>query len=244
MAPTTLLIVLLLVTMSLGAVGAWALARKLRRLRSMVRRQERHVWETHNVFRVLEGGAPLPLPGGWAASTDLLGELIRAIAARRPQRLVELGSGVSTLVIAAALRNNGAGRLISIDAEEAFAAQTREQLQRQDLGDWVELRIAALTEMKCEGIARPWYDTRMLSDLTDVDLLLIDGPPTALRADMRYPSLPFFWSRLAPGAIVLLDDAARPAERAMAAAWERQFPAASYEYLHLEKGALRITRSG
>jgi predicted O-methyltransferase YrrM len=244
MAPTTLLIVLLLVTMSLGAVGAWALARKLRRLRSMVRRQERHVWETHNVFRVLEGGAPLPLPGGWAASTDLLGELIRAIAARRPQRLVELGSGVSTLVIAAALRNNGAGRLISVDAEEAYAAQTREQLQRQDLGDWVELRIAALTEMKCEGIARPWYDTRMLSDLTDVDLLLIDGPPTALRADMRYPSLPFFWSRLAPGAIVLLDDAARPAERAMAAAWERQFPAASYEYLHLEKGALRITRSG
>ena len=244
MAPTTLLIVLLLVTMSLGAVGAWALARKLRRLRSMVRRQERHVWETHNVFRVLEGGAPLPLPGGWAASTDLLGELIRAIAARRPQRLVELGSGVSTLVIAAALRNNGAGRLISIDAEEAFAAQTREQLLHQDLGDWVELRIAALTEMKCEGIARPWYDTRMLSDLTDVDLLLIDGPPTALRADMLYPSLPFFWSRLAPGAIVLLDDAARPAERAMAAAWERQFPAASYEYLHLEKGALRITRSG
>jgi predicted O-methyltransferase YrrM len=244
MAPTTLLIVLLLVTMSLGAVGAWALARKLRRLRSMVRRQERHVWETHNVFRVLEGGAPLPLPGGWAASTDLLGELIRAIAARRPQRLVELGSGVSTLVIAAALRNNGAGRLISIDAEEAFAAQTREQLQRQDLGDWVELRIAPLTEMKCEGIARPWYDTRMLSDLSDVDLLLIDGPPTARRADMRYPSLPFFWSRLAPGAIVLLDDAARPAERAMAAAWERQFPAASYEYLHLEKGALRITRPG
>ncbi len=244
LAPTTLLIVLLLMTMVLGAVGAWALARKLRRLRSMVRRQERHVWETHNVFRVLEGGAPLPLPGGWAASTDLLGELMRAIAARRPQCVVELGSGVSTLVIAAALRNNGAGRLISIDAEQAYAAQTREQLRRQNLGDWVELRFAALTEMKCEGIARPWYDTRVIADLTDVGLLLIDGPPTALRADIRYPSLPFFWSRLAAGAIVLLDDAARPAERAMAAAWQRQFPEASYEYLHLEKGALKITRSG
>jgi hypothetical protein len=244
MAPTTLSIVLLIVTMSLGAVGAWVLARKLRRLRSMLRRQERHVWETHNVFRVLEGGAPLPLPGGWAASTDLLGELLRAIAARRPQCVVELGSGVSTLVIAAALRSNGAGRLISIDADEGYAAQTRDQLQRQGLGDWVELRIAALTEMKCEGIARPWYDTRVLADLTDVGLLLIDGPPTALRADIRYPSLPFFWSRLAAGAMVLLDDAARPAERAMAAAWQRQFPDASYEYLHLEKGALRITRAG
>jgi hypothetical protein len=42
---------------------------------------------------------------------------------------------------------------------------------------------------------------------------------------------------------VLLDDAARPAEQAMARAWQRQFPAASYEYLHLEKGALRIIRT-
>jgi len=60
MTTTAALIVLLLVTMSLLAAGAWALARKLRRLRSMLRRQERHVWETHNVFRVLQGGAPLP----------------------------------------------------------------------------------------------------------------------------------------------------------------------------------------
>jgi predicted O-methyltransferase YrrM len=244
MATTTVLIVLLLVTLALLAVGAWVLARKLRRLRSMVRRQERHVWETQNVFRVLEGGAPLPLPGGWAASTDLLGELMRAIAVRRPQCVVELGSGVSTLVIAAALRGNGAGRLISIDADEAYAAQTREQLLRHGLGDWVELRFAALTEMRFEGIARPWYDTRVLADLSAVDLLLIDGPPTALRADIRYPSVPFFWGRLAPGAIVLLDDAARPSERAMAAAWQRQFPDATYDYLHLEKGALRITRAG
>lgn len=244
MATTTLVTILFIVAVSVLAAGAWVLARKLRRLRAIVRRQERHVWETHNVFRVLEGGAPLPLPGGWAASTDLLGELLRAIAARRPQCVVELGSGVSTLVIAAALRTNGAGRLISIDADESYAAQTREQLLRQQLGDWVELRHAALTEMKCEGIARPWYDTRVLTDLAQVDLLFIDGPPTALRADIRYPSLPFFWGRLAPGAIVLLDDAARTAERGMAAAWQRQFPDARYEYLHLEKGALRITRPG
>ena len=169
---------------------------------------------------------------------------MRAIAARRPQCVVELGSGLSTLVIAAALRSNGAGRLLSIDADEGYAAQTRDELLRQGLGEWVELRFAALTEMKCEGIARPWYDTRVLADLSQVELLLIDGPPTALRADIRYPALPFFWGRLAPGAIVLLDDAARPAERAMAAAWQRQFPDATYEYLHLEKGALRITRSG
>jgi hypothetical protein len=56
--------------------------------------------------------------------------------------------------------------------------------------------------------------------------------------------LPYFWSRLRPGAIVLLDDAARPAERAMADAWRRRFPDGRFELLRLEKGALRVTRDG
>jgi predicted O-methyltransferase YrrM len=240
---TTLLLTLFFATLALLGLAAWVLARKLRRLRSMLRRQERHVWETHNVFRALQGGAPLPVPGGWAASTDLLGELLRAIAAHRPRRVVELGSGVSTLVIAAALRANGLGRLTSIDGDEGYAAATREQLQRHGLDPWVEVRYAGLTEMAFEGVVRPWYDTRVLDDLREVELLLIDGPPTALRADIRYPALPFFWQRLTPAAIVLLDDAARPAEREIARIWQRQFPAARYEYLHLEKGALRITRT-
>ncbi len=242
MSTTSLSLALSFAILLLLSVGAWALARKLRRLRSMVRRQERHAWETQNVFRVLQGGAPLPVPGGWAASTDLLGELLRAIAAGRPRCVVELGSGLSTLVIAAGLRANGAGRLISIDGDESYAAATRAQLQRHGLEPFAEVRSARLVELDFEGVRRPWYDTQVLQDLPDVGLLLIDGPPTALRADIRYPALPFFWPRLTGDAIVLLDDAARPAERAMSQRWQRDFPAARYEYLHLEKGALRITR--
>jgi predicted O-methyltransferase YrrM len=241
---TALCLALFAVTLGLLAVAALVLARKLRRLRRMLRRQERHVWETHNVFQVLRGGLPLPVPGGWAASTDLLGELLRAVADRRPQRVVELGSGLSTLIIAAALRSNGAGRLISIDADRNYAAITRAQLERQGLADWAEVRIAPLTESLFEGEARPWYDTTVLADLSDIDLLLIDGPPTLLRADIRYPTLPFFWPRLTAGAIALLDDAARSAERAIAQRWQQQFPDAEFEYLRLEKGALRVIKPG
>jgi len=176
--------------------------------------------------------------------TDLLGELLRAVAHRRPQRVVELGSGLSTLIIAAALRSNGAGRLISIDADRNYAAITRSELERQGLADWAEVRIAPLTESLLEGETRPWYDTTVLADLSDIDLLLIDGPPTLLRADIRYPALPFFWPRLTAGAIALLDDAARSAERAIAQRWQRQFPDAEFEYLRLEKGALRVIKPG
>jgi predicted O-methyltransferase YrrM len=241
---TALCLALFAVTLGLLAVAALVLARKLRRLRRMLRRQERHVWETNNVFQVLRGGVPLPVPGGWAASSDLLGELLRAVAHRRPRRVVELGSGLSTLIIAAALRSNGAGRLISIDADRNYAAITRTELERQGLADWAEVRIAPLTESLFEGEVRPWYDTTVLADLSDIDLLLIDGPPTLLRADIRYPALPFFWPRLTAGAIALLDDAARSAERAIAQRWQRQFPDAEFEYLRLEKGALRVLKPG
>lgn len=226
----------------LGA-GSWVLARKLRRLRSMLRRQERHVWETHNIFLTLAGGAPLPLPGGWAASTDLLGEVLRIIAERRPACVVELGSGLSSLVIAAALRSNGTGRLVSIDAEAGYAAATQAQLQRQGLSAWAEVRVAPLCEQQFEDGTRPWYDSSRLADLDGVDLLFIDGPPTALRADIRFPALPFFWERLCAGATVLLDDAARPAERSICDAWRRRYgQLGRFEYLHLEKGAVRITK--
>ena len=226
---------------ALLAIAVLLLNRKLRRLRRMLRAQERHVWETHNIFRVLQGGAPLPVPGGWASSTDLLGEVMRTVATHRPKLVVELGSGVSTLIIAAALRANGAGRLVSVDADQDYAAKTREQLQQHALSDWAEIRLATLQPMEFEGTTRPWYDSAVFAELKDVDMLLIDGPPTLLRPDIRYPALPFFWKRLSPGAIVLLDDAARPAERMIAKTWQKNFPQARYDYLRFEKGALRVT---
>lgn len=241
MSLTALLLALFVATALLLVTAVLILDRKLRRVRRLLRRHERQVWETHNVFRVVQGGAPLPVPGGWAASTDLLGELVRAVTRRRPRLALELGSGLSTLIIATSLRNNGAGRLISIDADEDYAAETRAQLQRHGLEGWVEVRVAALKNMVFEGTDRPWYDSAVFDDLNDIDLLLIDGPPTARCRDIRYPSLPFFWNRLSGGAIVLLDDAARPAERAMSRKWQRNFPRARYDYLHFEKGALRVT---
>ena len=130
------------------------LNRKLRRIRTLLRRQERLVWDSQNLFRVLGGEAPLPLPGGWAASTDILGELLRALTAQRPQLVVELGSGLSTLIIAAALKRNGAGRLISIDADADYAQQTRAQLALHGLDPWVQVRVAPLREISFEGVSR------------------------------------------------------------------------------------------
>ena len=131
---------------------------------------------------------------------------------------------------------------------ERLCSQTRDD-SRQDLGGWVELRFAALTEMKCEGIARPWYDTRMIADLTR------RGPccssmGTADGLARRHPlsiAAVFSGTGSAAGAIVLLDDAARPSRardgRGVGRSATRR-EAGSGVYCTWKKGALKITRSG
>ena len=231
-----------LITLAAITAATLLLARKLHRLRRQLRRHTQQLWQTHNIFQLFDGAAPLPLPGGWAASTDLLDELLRVVATREPRLIVELGSGLSTLVLAAALRRRGAGRLLAVEAEEAYAERTRTLLRAQGLSAWATVRTVPLIDLDFEGQSRPWYDTALLADLAAIDLLFIDGPPTERRTDIRYPALPFFWPRLNAGAVVLLDDADRPAEQSIARQWQRAFPAARFEPLRFEKGALRITR--
>src|SRR5699024_11233349 len=52
----------------------------------------------------------LPPLRGWATSPDVLLRLHTHIMATRPNVIVEFGSGASTLVIADALSQNGAGK--------------------------------------------------------------------------------------------------------------------------------------
>ena len=119
----------------------------------------------------------------------LLYMLARGCGART---IVEFGTsfGISTLHLAAALRDNGGGRLISSEFEPSKVARARENLRAGGLNDLVEIR---------EGDALQTLRT----DLPDtIDLLLLDG------AKALYPEiLGLVESRLRPGAFVVADNA-------------------------------------
>ena len=119
----------------------------------------------------------------------LLYMLARGCGART---IVEFGTsfGLSTLYLAAALRDNGGGRLITSEFEPSKAARARQNLTEGDLIDLVEIR---------EGDALHTLRT----DLPDaIDFLLLDG------AKALYPEiLDLMESRLRPGALILADDA-------------------------------------
>lgn len=99
------------------------------------------------------------------AVSPAYGRFLYAIArARRATRIVEFGTsmGISTIYLAAALRDNGGGKLIGSELEPTKVARARTHLEAADLADLVELR---------EGDAR-----ETLKDVGgEVDALLIDG---------------------------------------------------------------------
>ena len=110
----------------------------------------------------------------------------------RARTIVEFGTsfGISTLHLAAGLRDNGGGRLITSEFEPSKAARARNNLIAGGLIDLVEIR---------EGDALK----TLLADLPDtIDLVLLDG------AKALYPDiLDLLESHLGPGAIIVADNA-------------------------------------
>ncbi|NYT35461.1 O-methyltransferase [Allopusillimonas soli] len=119
----------------------------------------------------------------------LLYMLVRSTGARN---IVEFGTsfGISTLHLAAALRDNGGGRIITSEFEPSKVARSHEHLAEGGLSDLVEIR---------EGDALKTLST----DLPDaIDLLLLDG------AKPLYPDiLDLMENRLKPNAFVVADNA-------------------------------------
>jgi predicted O-methyltransferase YrrM len=110
----------------------------------------------------------------------------------RAGTIVEFGTsfGISTLHLAAALRDNGGGRLITSEFEPSKAARARANLEAGGVIDLVEIR---------EGDA---LETLSVDLPETIDLVLLDG------AKALYPEiLGLLESRLKPGALIVADNA-------------------------------------
>lgn len=174
-------------------------------------------------------GLTLPRFNGWMIPDDALEIVCRLIDARRPKLIVETGSGRSTVVLAAALRELGRGRLVSLEHQVEFHRRTDDMIATNGLRGFAEVRHAPLIG--------DWYDPRGWTDLCAIDMLVVDGPPGHVGPLARRPALPLLRDRLTPGAVVVLDDTNRADEQATLRDWEA-FGLASSEIVRHSTGAL------
>ena len=127
------------------------------------------------------------------------GRFLYAIARScRATRIVEFGTsmGISTLYLAAALRDNGGGQLVGSELEDSKVARARANLEAAGLADLVDIRAGdALETLRDVG--------------GDVDLLLVDGA-----FSLYLPVLKLIEPRLKPGAVILGENAFEPGYQA------------------------------
>jgi predicted O-methyltransferase YrrM len=176
--------------------------------------------------------APLPPSRGWAASPDFLLSLFEISKRAKPRLVLELGSGVSTLVLA----KSGAKKIVSLDHSEDFGAQTRVMLKNHKVSG-VEIRIDELQKYPSGHL---WYSKASLKSLAKIDLLVIDGPPSSTNPDARFPALENLLPLLSPKAIIILDDANRADDRKLAEAFVSALPSHTLRFIHHEKGTAVI----
>jgi predicted O-methyltransferase YrrM len=127
-------------------------------------------------------------------TAQLLYMLVRATGARS---IVEFGTsfGISTLHVAAGLRDNGGGRVITTEFESSKAARARENFVAGGLADLIELR---------EGDA---VETLEHDLPTQIDLVLLDGAK-----GLYTVVLTLLEAHLKPGAMIVADNADRSPE--------------------------------
>ncbi|GIE76306.1 hypothetical protein Aph02nite_22560 [Actinoplanes philippinensis] len=119
----------------------------------------------------------------------LLYMLVRASGAHS---IVEFGTsfGISTLHLAAGLRDNGGGRIITTEFEPSKVVRARKNFTAGELADLIELREGDALRTLARDLPAP------------IDLVLLDG------AKALYPAvLALLEPHLRPGAMVVADNA-------------------------------------
>lgn len=132
-------------------------------------------------------------------------------------RIVECGSGVSTVMLARLLRERGGASLTALEHDRHWAEIVGGQLRREGLDTLASVIHAPLEDEP------PWYAATALDAVPgEFDLLLVDGPPACDpgHETRRGPALPRFEPRLLGAAAVIVDDIDRPGEREVIAGWE------------------------
>ena len=183
--------------------------------------------EIHAMLVVLRRFPDCDMPTTpWSMDFTNLHALIDLLDRKKPEIIVEFGSGISTIIIAGWLREQGKGQLISFDHDSDWASVTKRYVERHSFTN-VTIKERALRPQTCQDRSMDWYDIEDdLASLNEIDLVVVDGPPAGTTAapDSRLPAFFMLRDRMSSVGTFFLDDATRPGEQAVIASWRNSDP--------------------
>ena len=182
-----------------------------------------------------------PIFNKWSIDGDLAKIIIEEIIKRENPKVLEFGSGSSTMIISKILNILEKGKLYSIEHDEKYFNNTKKLIELNKLSGVNDLILVPLEKIDINGKEWLWYKTDFLEKIRDkIDILLIDGPPGYIQRMSRFPALPVIINRLNDHAVIFLDDGNREDEKKIIKEWRLLYPHLTYEYVNTLKGAWKI----
>ena len=168
---------------------------------------------------------------GWIAQESYLRECI-ALALRSSGPTLECGSGLSTLLLGAVAQQRGYEHW-ALEHLPDWGTKVDRCLVRQRLR---AVRLCTAPLKSYTGYA--WYDPPLARLPPKFALVVCDGPPAETEGG-RYGLVPIMRDRLTPGCVILLDDAGREHERAIAQRWQIEL-GATHQFVADDKPFIRL----
>lgn len=204
--------------------------------------------ELHAMEIILRRFPECAIPtSSWSMRFANLHAILDILDTEQPAVVVEFGSGISTLLVAAWMGERRFGKLISFDHDPDWAAITRRHLARENLSEYGVVIDAPLgTTTDCDASGTKWYDLGdHLDTVEGIGLVIVDGPPgfTPKNRLSRLPALGRLHAQLASNCTVALDDALRPGEVEIIGRWKADFPEFRSVTVHTSTGLAILRRS-
>jgi predicted O-methyltransferase YrrM len=155
-----------------------------------------------------------------------LNYIVNEIYINRRRRILEFGSGITSVFLAHLAKNQNLPiEIVSVDENREWVELLKkEYLHFEKAEDIVQFVVSPLTI--CDKLpGTHWYDQKMLEEEISgsFDMIIVDGPTAFEEGKQlsRYHALHFFYpQRLNNNAVIFLDDVNRKGELEVVKMWE------------------------
>jgi Methyltransferase domain len=180
----------------------------------------------------------VPEMTGYSMGIDSIQIILDFILENRPKNIVELGSGLSTVVFSGLIDNFlEETSLISIDGESKYQEELIPFLNqfKNYKEQKVKLFEGKLTDIKIDNMNFKWFNPEVIQSLPKIiDLLIVDGPQYYLNDIARFPAYELLKPKLAKNCVIFLDDGFRDQEQKIKKMWNKSNKFNIEEYNCLE----------
>lgn len=208
---------------------------KLRHFNHLLNSNKGHLRQQEDIYclqllqKILNDGCHVQLTS-MSLRPYVIAFLVNEMFINNRKKIIEFGSGISTILLARAARskNNGT-RIVSVEENKEWCTFISQILHQEGLADFVTMLHIPLEKKELLGNSSHWYNqeslTTSLKGQETFDMVVIDGPTAFSKqiAHSRYFAIPFLNGLLHESHAIFLDDANRFGERAVMKMWKEEF---------------------